>query len=285
MNEQIADAVRRVGQDGFTILEGVIPDDQVGFVRDEIVAAQQRRYAQAEAELAAIRAKGHRVGVEGVASFRGAINETQVFAPWLVERRLLGVAKSFFGEHIRISCTDCVTNHPGCGRGYWHADWPYNQTNASHIPVPYPDALLHLATIWMLTDFTPSNGGTLLVPGSHRYAGNPSADDMGGIDRDAPYPTEFHAVGRAGSVLLYDSRMWHAVPPNKSTEERVALIVRYKPWWLNLEPTRPGSAEYTAMVVETEGKNYAQPELTAEAYATLPENVKPLYRHWVEGGA
>ena len=250
MNEQIADAVRRVGQDGFTILEGVIPDDQVGFVRDEIVAAQQRRYAQAEAELAAIRAKGHRLGVEGVASFRGAINETQVFAPWLVEQRLLGVAKSFFGEHIRISCTDCVTNHPGCGRGYWHADWPYNQTN-----------------------------------GSHRYAGNPSADNMGGIDRDAPYPTEFHAVGRAGSVLLYDSRMWHAVPPNKSTEERVALIVRYKPWWLNLEPTRPGSAEHTAMVVETEGKNYAQPELTAEAYATLPENVKPLYRHWVEGGA
>ena len=285
LNEQIADGIRRVSQDGFTILEGVIPAGQVPPVRDAVIAAQQRRHAETEAALAATRASGHRVGVEGVASLRGVLNETQIFAPWLVEPRLLGIARSFFGEHVRISCTDCVINHPGCGRGYWHADWPYNQTNASHIPAPYPDALLHLATIWMLTDFTPDNGGTLLVPGSHRFAGNPSAQNMGGIDRDAPYPTEFHAVGSAGSVLLYDSRMWHAVPPNRSAADRVALIVRYAPWWLNLEPTRPGSAQHTAMVVETGGKNYAQPEVTPQAYAALPDEVKPLYRHWVAANA
>ncbi len=135
----------------------------------------------------------------------------------------------------------------------------------------------------MLTDFTPESGA-LLVPGSHRSEGNPSADSLGGIDRDAPYLTEFHAVGTAGSVLLYDSRMWHAVPPNRSDADRVTLIVRFAPWWLNLEPTRPGSPEHTAMVIETDGKNYNQPEVTPEAYAALPENVKPLYRHWVAGG-
>jgi ectoine hydroxylase-related dioxygenase (phytanoyl-CoA dioxygenase family) len=285
LNEQITDAVRRVQQDGFTILEGVIPPTEIARVRDAVVAAQFRHREQAAAEQAATRARGHRVGVDGVAGLRGVLNETQVFAEWLVEQRLLGVARSFFGAHVRISCTDCVINQPGCDRGYWHADWPYNQTNASHIPVPYPDALLHLATIWMLTDFTPENGGTLLVPGSHRFAGNPSADTMGGIDRDAPYPTEFHAVGSAGSVLLYDSRMWHAVPPNRSAADRVALIVRYAPWWLNLEPTRPGSPQHTAMVVETGGKNYAQPEVTQQAFAALPAAVKPLYRHWVAGTA
>lgn len=281
MDAQTTDSVRQVRQDGFTILEGLIPASQVDKVRAAVVEAQQRRRAESEAELAAIRAKGHRVGVQGVASMRGVVNETQAFAPWLVAPRLLDVTRAFFGEHVRISCTDCVINQPGCGRGYWHADWPYNQTNASHIPAPYPDALLHLATIWMLTDFTPENGGTLLVPGSHRFAGNPSADNLGGIDRDAPYPTEFHAVGSAGSVLLYDSRMWHAVPPNRSDTDRVALIVRYAPWWLNLEPTRPGSAEHTAMVVETGGKNYAQPELTPAAFAALPDDVRPLYHHWV----
>ena len=65
----------------------------------------------------------------------------------------------------------------------------------------------------------------------------------------------------------------------------MALIVRYAPWWLNLEPTRPGSVQHTAMVVETEGKSYTQPELTPEAYANLPDAVQPLYRHWVAGGA
>ena len=241
MDEKIADAVRRVLQDGFTILEGVIPADRVDGVRSALVDAQLRQREASAAAQAAIRAKGHRVGVAGVAGSRGIVNQTQAFAPWLTEARIMGVTRAFFGDHVRISCTDCVINRPGCGRGYWHADWPYNQTNASHIPAPYPDTLLHLSTIWMLTDFTPENGGTLLVPGSHRSEGNPSADSLGGIDRDAPYLTEFHAVGTAGSVLLYDSRMWHAVPPNRSDADRVALIVRFAPWWLNLEPTRPGS--------------------------------------------
>jgi ectoine hydroxylase-related dioxygenase (phytanoyl-CoA dioxygenase family) len=284
VDEQIADAVRRVRQDGFTILEGVIPADRVDGVRSALVDAQLRQREASAAAQATIRAKGHRVGVEGVAGSRGIVNETQAFAPWLAEARIMGVTRAFFGDHVRISCTDCVINQPGCGRGYWHADWPYNQTNASHIPAPYPDTLLHLSTIWMLTDFTPENGGTLLVPGSHRSEGNPSADSLGGIDRDAPYLTEFHAVGTAGSVLLYDSRVWHAVPPNRSDADRVALIVRFAPWWLNLEPTRPGSPEHTAMVIETDGKNYNQPEVTPEAYAALPENAKPLYRHWVAGG-
>lgn len=284
LSPAVDDAVRRIRQDGFTILEGVIPAADVASVRDAVIAAQQRQHAASEAMKAAIRAKGHRVGVEGVAGVRAVINETQAFAPWLADELLLDAARVFFGDHVRITCTDAVINHPGCGRGYWHSDWPYNQTNASHIPAPYPDTLLHLSTIWMLTDFTAENGGTLLVPGSHRFEGNPSAASMGGVDRDAPYPTEHHAVGRAGSVLLYDSRMWHAVAPNRSAADRVALIVRYAPWWLNLEPTRPGSPEHTAMVVDTGGKNYASPEVLPEAYAALPDQVKALYRHWVAAG-
>ena len=280
----VTDAVRRIRQDGFTILPGVIPADRVDAVRAAVVDALTRTRAASEAELAAIRAKGHRVGVSGVDSLRGVVNETRAFAGWLWAPPIAGVATALFGAHVRISCTDAVANKPGCGRGYWHADWPYNQTNASHIPAPYPDACLHLASIWMLTDFTADNGGTLIVPGSYRFGDNPSAAAMGGIDRDAAYPTEFHATGGAGSVLLYDSRLWHAVPPNRSQGDRVALIVRYAPWWLNLEPTRPGSAQYRAMVEETGGKSYAQPELTPAAWDELPAHVRPLYRHWVAGG-
>jgi hypothetical protein len=36
------------------------------------------------------------------------------------------------------------------------------------------------------------------------------------------------------------------------------------------------------MVIETEGKNYAQPALKPEAFAALPDVAKPLYRHLVE---
>ncbi len=280
----VATAAEQIATRGYAILDAVIPADVIGDVRTSVAEALGRNRERAAAEQAAIRKLGHRVGVEGVDGMRGVVNETQVFASHVAEERLLGVVEHFFGPWSRISCTDCVINHPGCGRGYWHSDWPYNQTNASHIPAPYPDVLLHLSTIWMLTDFRGDNGGTLLVPGSHKSGVNPSEGMEDVLDRDGPHPDEVHAEGTAGSVLLYDSRTWHAVAPNRSDHARIALIVRYAPWWLNLEPTRPGSEEHQRMVIETQGKNYEAPQLRPDVFAALPAEAQPLYRHWVDRG-
>ncbi len=275
--------LQRLQLDGFCVVEGVIPSDRVGAICGEVVAAQAAQQARTDAELAKTRARGHRIGNPGVGSLRQVINYTQGFAPFLADAGVLGLAEAVFGPYVRISCTDCVVTQPGTTRGYWHADWPYNRTNASHLPPPYPDTMLHMATIWMLTDFTADNGATLLVPGSHRMADNPAAGHMAQVDQEAPYPTEIQAIGAAGSVLVYDSRLWHAVAPNCSDQQRVGLIVRYAPWWLNLNPTQIGRPEHTAMVVETGGKNYESPPLKAEVFADLPKAVQPLYRHWVEG--
>ena len=267
---------------GYCVLEGIIPDDKIDEVRESVVAAQAAHREKAEAELAKTRSRGHRVGVQGVANMRGVINETQTFAPYLADDRIMALTDALFGSYVRISCTDCVINYPGNERGYWHADWPYNQTNATHVPAPYPDTIMHLSTIWMLTPFGPETGGTYIIPGSHRTDDNPSAAGIAGINPDAPYPTETQVSGSAGSVLLYDSRLWHAVPPNRSDKPRVAIIVRYAPWWLNLNPTQAGNPEHTQIVIETDGKNYDSPLIRSDVYETLPDNVKPLYRHWVE---
>ena len=61
----------------------------------------------------------------------------------------------------------------------------------------------------------------------------------------------------------------------------MALIVRYAPWWLNLNPTHVGTPEHDMMVVETGGKNYEMEPLRRDVYEGLPEEVKPLYRHFV----
>ena len=274
--------LHQLKMNGYCVLEGIIPDDEIDEVRESVVAAQAAHHEKAEAELAKTRSRGHRVGVQGVANLRGVINETQTFAPYLADERIMAITDTLFGSYVRISCTDCVINYPGNERGYWHSDWPYNQTNATHIPAPYPDTIMHLSTIWMLTPFGPETGGTFIIPGSHRTDDNPSAAGISGIDRDAPYPTETQASGPAGSVLLYDSRLWHAVPPNRSDKPRVAIIVRYAPWWLNLNPTQAGNPEHTRMVIETDGKNYDSPLIRSDVYELLPDNVKPLYRHWVE---
>ena len=180
---------------------------------------------------------------------------------------------------MRISFTTAIINNPGNSRGPWHSDWPFNQNNAGHIPAPYPDAVQHITTLWMLSPFNSETGGTLIVPGSHRSSNNPSGNN--GVDPIAPYPTEMQPSGDAGSVLMFDSRMWHATAQNHTDQPRVGMAVRWAPWWLNLNVLMPGSVERKRMVDEVGGKDNEVLPAPPDVFESLPENVKPLFRHWV----
>lgn len=184
---------------------------------------------------------------------------------------------------MRISYTSAIVNEPGNARGRWHADWPFNQLNAGHIPAPYPvDTMFHLTTLWMLSPFSKENGGTLIRPKSHRENNNPTGDS--GIDPLSPLEDEINVRGQAGSVLVMDSRMWHATSPNSTDTPRVALAVRYAPWWLNLEVLRPESDERVRMVTEPGRRENEVPSIPRDVYDGLSEGVKPLYRHWIRQG-
>jgi ectoine hydroxylase-related dioxygenase (phytanoyl-CoA dioxygenase family) len=66
-----------------------------------------------------------------------------------------------------------------------------------------------------LDDFTEVNGGTLVVPGTHQRP-------------DAPAPEYLEAAAEAvecpaGSMILFDSTLWHAAGPNRSERDRLAI--------------------------------------------------------------
>ena len=88
-----------------------------------------------------------------------------------------------------------------------------------------------------------------------------------------------NATGPAGSVLVLDSRIWHATAPNQSQKDRVSVVVRYAPWWLNTRVLMPGSEERKMMVDETGLTENDQEPVPRQVYEGLPENVKPLFRH------
>ena len=276
---QVEEILGHLGVEGYCVVEGVIPADEIDAVRESVAAAMRKEYEAAMARSAEVRAKGHRIGGAGVQAVPGIINLNQSFAPYLVDARLIGAVQALFGDFHRITNISGMVNHPGNDRGYWHADWPYNQTNAAHIPAPYADAVSKLSSLWMLTEFSPETGGTLVLPGSHRAPTNPSGGGM--IDREAPHPAEVQVSGSAGSVVLLDSRLWHCVAVNQSRAPRLALNVGYAPWWLNLQPTREGSEDYQAMVVERDGKPNKTPPVPRAVYEDLPDGVQPLLRHWV----
>ena len=102
------------------------------------------------------------------------------------------------------------------------------------------------------------------------------------LNVDKPYPTEFRVTGDEGSMVVFDSRLWHCPPGNDSDQFRVAVGVRYAPWCLNLEVLDPNS-DYRRQIVNDPGKTEnSVPRVTRQAYESLPEKFKPLFRHWLE---
>ncbi|MCZ6632431.1 MAG: phytanoyl-CoA dioxygenase family protein [bacterium] len=259
--------VDRLKKEGWCVVEGVIPDGEVSAVREQVAKATSKHGRSPAAE-------------RGIGHVPGFIAYDPSIAPYLANRKVMDLLEAVLGAFVRVSFTTATINYPGNQRGTWHADWPFNQRNAAHVPAPYPDVMMHVTTLWMLSPFSNENGGTLIVPGSHRKPNNPTGDI--GVDPMASHPEEINATGSAGSVLVLDSRIWHATAPNQSDEARVSVVVRYAPWWLNTQVLRPGSEERKQMVDEPGLRENDQPLVPRKVYEGLPEGVKPLFRHWVQ---
>ncbi len=281
---------------GFCVLQDVIPADRCREICDSVVDTVKRESANS--------ATGQSAAQQRVGFTPSIINHDQSFAEFLADARLLALVGRLLGDHVRISFTSAIINQPRNDRGDWHADWPFNQRNAGHVPAPYPDAVMHLTTLWMLSPFEAKNGGTLVLPGSHRCPTNPtaresaqderatvalspteaSAGQFGGVPPrpDEQFAAEIHATGPAGSVLVFDSRLWHATAPNQTDQPRVALAVRYAPWWLNLEVLRPHSDERMRMCDESAATDNEVPSIRRDVFDRLPKTVQSLYRHWIE---
>jgi len=91
------------------------------------------------------------------------------------------------------------------------------------IPLPRPHIPITVNAIWALTDFRDDNGATRIVPGSHKFDSAPEY----GKDYDA-----VTATMPAGSVMLFDSALWHGGGANTSDARRYAFSCAYCWGWM-----------------------------------------------------
>ena len=85
---------------------------------------------------------------------------------------------------------------------------------------------LLIGVMWALNDFTPENGCTRVVPGSHRFLRSwhlPDVTDW--VSAEMP----------KGSVLFYLGSTWHGGGANQSDGPRLGLINTYSLGWLRQE--------------------------------------------------
>ena len=80
--------------------------------------------------------------------------------------------------------------------------------------------------MWALNDFTEENGGTRVIPGSHRYLRSWHLPDVSAWE---------NTVMPKGSVVLYLGSTWHGGGANNSNTSRLGLVNTYCLGWLRPE--------------------------------------------------
>jgi ectoine hydroxylase-related dioxygenase (phytanoyl-CoA dioxygenase family) len=159
-----------------------------------------------------------------VSHVAGLAGKSEVFVEQILCHSLL---MSACDQFLLSCCSDYQLNiahvmerEPGCEAQLLHRDaWVWKRMPPAH-------GEIQLASVIALTDFTADNGGTLIVPGSHRW-------------EEDRYPAMEEAVAAempAGSAVIYLGNTFHGGGANVTqSHKRRGIHVSYTLGWLRTE--------------------------------------------------
>lgn len=204
-------------EQGFLILRDVLDRDAVHALRDAL-----QPYLD--------------LGMQGRNNFEGErtqrvyslVGRGPLFAATAEHPRVLELIDALLLPGYLLTASQAICIHPGETPQPLHYDDVF-------YPLPRPRPAVSVSTIWALDDFTAINGGTEVIPGSHRwndsevarsYGNSPSpADDHGMIARLVPVEME------AGSLVVFAGTLLHRGGANRSSDVRRAFSHQYcEPW-------------------------------------------------------
>jgi len=224
MNTQntVEEQAAKIREDGFVILTDVLSCDEINAVK-------------------ALLAPHLRSELFGRNNFEGDKTE-RVYAlvGWdpgfgdLAEHpKVLPIAEEILGKNILLTANQAINIHPGETPQPFHSDDGFYR-------IPHPHDMVSVSTIWALDDFTEDNGGTQIIPGSHKWDQDLFAESFmeQTIEADARNPEELAEtlLMKAGSVAIFSGSLWHRGGNNRSDACRLALATQYcAPWLRQIE--------------------------------------------------
>ena len=240
-----------IERDGVAILEGLLPADVVARVNDEVEDAVAA--ADPDEELFnPILQDFHGPFTKQVAGVPGI---SRTFATDVMcHTMLLALADRILlpsCARYQLNLGHLLQRGPGADEQILHRD----ELVWSDVPRPHPE--LQFASVIAFVDFTKENGGTRVVPGSHRWD-----------DRWLPPPEQFarprpsddqiaYAEMPAGSAVVYSGGTIHGGGGNSTDIPRRGAHLSYCLGWLR-----------------TEENNYLS--VPPELAATLPRQAQEL---------
>lgn len=250
---------------GFVLLEDVLNNDEV----DKLKSALYRIKADSEADRETKRVYT-RPGGEHHVLFGNLVEYDAALLAYAAHPKLVPLVEEVVGGAVRLEETEAIINRrnpetalselrkrrynpTGFHRGTQHGWGTYMEQNKFHC--------IFVKTLAYLTDVGPDDGGTCVIPGSHRLTWPQNEMIEAALADDKLI---YQVEASAGSVLLFAESLVHSTTAIRSDKERVILIAGYTP----------------PMVREWPGN-----EVSPEFIETLPEDIRPLISgsdswHW-----
>jgi ectoine hydroxylase-related dioxygenase (phytanoyl-CoA dioxygenase family) len=136
--------------------------------------------------------------------------KSRAFDAQAVDPLILGVLEQVLGPGFQLSAPVGISIGPGEKAQVLHTD-------DGVYPFPRPHRELVVNTMWALDDFTEDNGATVVVPGSHRWAGERP-------DENSP---RIRATMPAGSVMFFVGSVFHGGGANNTERRRLGVILEF----------------------------------------------------------
>jgi phytanoyl-CoA dioxygenase PhyH len=239
---------------GYVLLEEVLTPDEV----ERMKAALFRM--KADPNLEAQRVYTNRHG-DHYTLFGHLVEYDPALLEYAVHPKLVPLVEEVVGGAVRLEESEAIINrrrpdadlselrqrrtHPvGFHTGTRHGWGTYYEQNRFHC--------IFVKCLAYLTDVGPEDGGTAVIPGSHRMSW-PQKEMIQAAMEDERLIHQLQA--KAGSVLLFPESLIHSTTEILGDRERVILVSGYTP---------------------TMVREWMRNEISPEFVATLPEEIRPL---------
>jgi ectoine hydroxylase-related dioxygenase (phytanoyl-CoA dioxygenase family) len=151
----------------------------------------------------------HEAGARRLAN---CVDKGEVFERAIQIPLVLAATQHILGSRFKLSSLNVRSTNPNT-----EADQPLH-VDMNGLPDEKGNWVAN--TIFMLDDFTPDNGATRIVPGSHRWGKRPQeAMD----DPFAPHPEQILLTGKAGGAVVCNAHTWHGGTANRTDRPRRAM--------------------------------------------------------------
>lgn len=199
----VDDVVAGLDRDGFAIVEGMLPQPDLGAARDELL----RLFADTP--------EG-RNDFEGFKTRRvyALFAKTRAFDGPATDPLILGVLDRVLGKY-QLSQPVAIGIGPGETAQSLHTD-------DTVYPLTRPHDEVVVNVMWAMDDFTEENGATHVAPGSHRWV----------MRRPDSSTATSRAVMPAGSAMLFVGSVYHGGGANHTQTPRIGVAMEYCAGWV-----------------------------------------------------